>query len=171
VVYLNGQEVYRSNLQTTGPVAYSDLALTQTVETNITQAGFLIGGTNLVVSRNPAYRFYATNVIVSALTPGTNIVTVEVHQSSVTNSVLGFDLELLGSGARYPKPALSGSISGDNLLVAWPATNIAPYTLYFSTDLDVGWSVSPAPLQTNTGRVIATVPADAQTKFFRLQSW
>ncbi len=169
VVYLNGQEVYRSNLHPTGPVAYSDLALARTVETNITQAGFLINGSNQVVSRNPAYRFYATNVVVSALTPGTNIITVEVHQSSVTNSMLGFDLELLGSGARYPKPALSASVSGDNVLVIWPATNTAPYSLYSSTDPGAGWSASPAPLQTNSGQVVATVPTNTNTTFFRLQ--
>ena len=170
VVYLNGQEVYRSNIHPAGPVAYSDLALSQTVETNITQAGFFIGGSNLVVSRNPAYRFYATNVIVSRLMPGTNIIAVEVHQSAVTNSVLGFDLELLGSGVRYPKPALSTSKSGNNLLVTWPATNIAHYTLYSSTALGAGWSVSQAPLQTNAGQAVATVPTDANTKFFRLQT-
>jgi hypothetical protein len=169
VVYLNGQEVYRSNLHPTGPVAYSDLALARTVETNFTQAGFLLAGTNLVVSRNPAYRFYASNVVVSALLPGTNIVTVEVHQSSVTNSLMGFDLELLGSGARYPKPALSASVSGGNVNVTWPAANTAPYTLYFSADPGAGWSVSPAPLQTNGGQVVATVPTNANTTFFRLQ--
>ena len=95
---------------------------------------------------------------------------MEVHQSAVTNSVFGFDLELLGSGARYPNPALSVSMSGNNLLVTWPATNTAPYTLYSSTALGAGWSVSQAPLQTNAGQAVATVPTDANTKFFRLQT-
>lgn len=152
VVWLNGQEMFRTNLHTTGSVVFSDLALNN-------------------VTGDSAYRFFPTNVTVTLLAPGTNLVAVELHQHSVTNSSLGFDLELLGSGARYPKPELSIARSGSNVLVSWPATNTAGYTLYSTTNLSNGrgWSVSPAPFETNAGQIIATVPAETNAMFFRLQ--
>ncbi len=151
VVWLNGQEVFRHNLHPTGPVIFSDLALSR-------------------VTGDARYTFFPTNVVVPRLPPGTNLVTVELHQSSPTNSALGFDLELLGSGIRLPPPLLSASAAGNNLLVTWPATNGAGYTLYSSTNLGGAWSISPAPLQTNADQIIATVQADANTRLFRLQS-
>ena len=54
VVWLNGQEVFRSNLHPAGPVVYSDLALSR-------------------VTGNSAYKFFPTNVIVPRLPPGTNL--------------------------------------------------------------------------------------------------
>ena len=67
---------------------------------------------------------------------------MELHLSSATNVALGFDLELLGSGARFPAPALAAAV-GNNVLVTWPATNTTGYTLYSTTDLNAGggWSV------------------------------
>ena len=152
VVWLNGQEVFRSNLHPAGPVVYSDLALNR-------------------VTGDSAYKFFPTNVIVPRLSPGTNLVAVELHQSSVTNPALGFDLELLGSGTRFPAPMLSAAVSGNNAVIAWPATNTTGYTLYSTTDLHAGgeWSVSSTPLETNAGQIIATVPAETNTIFFRLQ--
>jgi lysophospholipase L1-like esterase len=152
VVWLNGQEVFRNNLHPAGPVVYSDLALSR-------------------VTGDSAYKFFPTNVIVPRLSPGTNLVAVELHQSSVTNAALGFDLELLGSGARFPAPMLSAAVSGNNAVIAWPATNTTGYTLYSTTDLNAGggWSVSSAPLETNAGQIITTVPAETNTMFFRLQ--
>ena len=154
VVWLNGQEVFRSNLHPAGPVVYSDLALSR-------------------VTGDSAYKFFPTNVIVPRLSPGTNLVAVELHQSSVTNSALGFDLELLGSGTRFPAPMLSAAVSGKNAVIAWPATDTTGYTLCSTTDLNAGggWSVSSAPLETNAGQISTTVPAETNTMFFRLQGF
>jgi len=152
VVWLNGQEVFRTNLHASGAVVYTDLALSS-------------------VTGDFSYKFYPANVVVPVLSPGTNLVAVEIHKRSVTNSTLGFDLELLGSGARYPKPELSIVKSGSSVLVSWPVTNTAGYTLYSSTDLvgSGGWSALPTPLATNAGQIIATVPAGTNAMFFRLQ--
>ena len=152
VVWLNGQEIFRTNLPAAGAIVYTNLALSS-------------------VTGDFAYRFYPKNVTVPRLTPGTNLVAVEIHKSSVTNSTLGFDLELLGSGVRDPKPALSIAQSDGNILLLWPATNSAGYTLYSNADLanTGGWSASPASLVTNAGQIIATVPANTNAMFFRLQ--
>jgi lysophospholipase L1-like esterase len=152
VVWLNGQEIFRSNLHPSGPVIYSDLAVTN-------------------VTGDTAYKFLPTSLNVPRLPAGTNLVAVELHQRSVTNATLGFDLELLGSGARFPAPLLSAAVSAGNLLVTWPATNTAGYSLYSTTDLsDIGgWSVFSSPLETNAGQIIATIPAETNAMFFRLQ--
>lgn len=152
VVWLNGQEVFRTNMHAAGSVIFSDLALSS-------------------VTGDFSYKYYPINVTVPRLSPGTNLVAVEIHKRSVTNTTLGFDLELLGSGARYPKPVLTIAKSNSNVLVSWPATNAAGYTLYSSTDLvnTSGWSALPAPLETNAGQITATVPAETNSMFFRLQ--
>jgi len=152
VVWLNGQEVFRTNLHATGSVLFSDLALGS-------------------VTGDFSYKYFPANFIGPRLSTGTNLVAVEIHKRSVTGSTLGFDLELLGSGERYPKPPLSIALSGSNVLLTWPVTNTAGYALYSTTDLDNGgeWSALPAPLVTNAGQITATVPVETDTMFFRLQ--
>lgn len=74
VVYLNGTEVFRSNMPD-GPIGY------------LTRAGNQTGNENT---------FHPTNVASGLFREGTNVIAVEVHQSSPTSSDLSFDLELAG---------------------------------------------------------------------------
>lgn len=83
VIYLNGREVYRVNMPP-GPITYTNLALTN-------------------VSYFSRYIFYPTNIAM-ALPPGTNWIAAEVHLSAATNSTMGFDMELIGSG--HPGPQI-----------------------------------------------------------------
>jgi hypothetical protein len=83
VVYLNGQEIYRTNLPA-GPIQYTNLALA-------------------AAAYFPSYIFYPTNVPVN-LPAGTNWIAAEVHLSSVTEAAMGFDMELIGTG--YPLPLI-----------------------------------------------------------------
>ncbi|MBI5386580.1 MAG: alkaline phosphatase family protein [Verrucomicrobia bacterium] len=88
VVYLNGTEVFRSNLPD-GAVTY------------LTPALAAIGGSGETTYNNT----YASAGLV---VPGTNVLAVEVHQQSPTSSDLGFDLELIGGmspGVRITSPA------------------------------------------------------------------
>lgn len=75
VVYLNGVEVFRSNMPS-GTITYTTLASTATTQENI---------------------FRETGVSSSLLVNGMNVLAVDVHQSSRGSSDLSFDLELLGS--------------------------------------------------------------------------
>ena len=75
IVYLNGTEIFRSNMPT-GTVAHTTVASSTTADET----------TFFLQSANP-----------SLLVDGTNVVAVEVHQSSTNSSDLSFDLELLGS--------------------------------------------------------------------------
>jgi hypothetical protein len=80
-IYLNGQEVVRSNLPA-GDITFQTLPpLTM----------------NLVIENV----FHAYQADASALVAGTNVLAVEVHQSSGFSSDMGFDLILTGITAGY----------------------------------------------------------------------
>jgi Bacterial Ig domain/PKD domain/Carboxypeptidase regulatory-like domain len=131
-VYLNGREIYRSNLQP-GPLSWNSLALTAADGANETAV------------------FDAT-LPTTGLLAGTNILALELHQNSVNSSDLGFGLALLGlddtntatgiyltapaSGARYNSPA-TVSLSS---FAAAPS----PVTLveYFANGAKVGQSTA-----------------------------
>jgi lysophospholipase L1-like esterase len=150
-VWLNGQELYRTNLPN-GPLAFTNLALAS-----------MTGYT--------AHVFYSTDLPVAGLPPGTNLVAVELHQSSVTNSTLGFDMELLASGYPLPTPSLSIQQTGGNIQLSWPVTNGYSFNLYSTTNPGTteAWMSLTAPAQTNGGQIVLTQSPDAGVKFFRLQ--
>ncbi|MCY3624067.1 MAG: metallophosphoesterase [Gammaproteobacteria bacterium] len=71
VVYLNGTEVYRTNMPS-GTISYETLASTATEDDT----------------------YYEHSFDPSGLVAGTNVIAVEVHQSSATSSDVGFDFSL-----------------------------------------------------------------------------
>ncbi len=73
-VYLNGQELFRSNLPT-GTLAYA------------TFASAAVGGTD-------ESTFFPYTILPTNLVSGTNVLAVEVHQSAVNSSDLSFNLTL-----------------------------------------------------------------------------
>lgn len=76
VVYLNGTEVLRSNLPE-GSVSHGTLALAD-------------------VAGDAEFEFVEGSIAPSLLVEGTNVIAVEVHQSSPSSDDLSFDLDLLG---------------------------------------------------------------------------
>jgi lysophospholipase L1-like esterase len=153
VVWLNGQEAFRSNMPA-GSIAYTNLALS-TIPTFF----------------DPAHIFYPTNLAVLNLLAGTNLVAVEIHLHSVNRTSNGFDLELLGMGNFLPPPSLTIGLSGGNVLLSWPATNAGGFTLYSTTNLAAtgSWMMTAAAVQTNDGQIIVTQAPDTSAKFFHLQ--
>jgi hypothetical protein len=73
VVYINGNEVFRSNMPT-GTVTYTTLA----------------------ASSNEA--IISFSLPATAFRAGTNVIAVEVHQNYASSSDISFDLEVIGSG-------------------------------------------------------------------------
>jgi lysophospholipase L1-like esterase len=150
VVWLNGQEAFRTNLPS-GPISYTNLALKRMV----VESGYI---------------FSRHEVAPSLLRPGTNVLAVEVHLNTQAMPSMGFDLELLASGS-YPKgPPLSIALSGTSVSLSWPA-NFGPYTIYSSHDPTdpASWLPYAAPSVTNGIQCIATVPAGLTPQFFRLR--
>ena len=122
IVYLNGQEVARSNMPS-GTVEYDDFA-----------AGVAGGGDETT--------FYEYELDVSLLTSGTNVFAVEVHQANASSSDISFDLRLeggtfdTGSGNIYyttdgSDPRLSGGTINPNAV----NFNGTPFALSQSTIL------------------------------------
>lgn len=148
-VWLNGQEIYRTNLPA-GPISYTNLA-------------------SSVMTYYTRHNYYPTNVPVN-LPAGTNWIGVEVHLSSVTATAMGFDMELIGNGYLLPTPSLSITPAGDNLLFSWP-TSSGSFTLYSTTNLTdtASWTTVSAAMQTNDGQITVTQSVDSSAKFFRLQ--
>ncbi len=151
VAWLNVQELFRTNLPT-GPLTASALALAATTGYN-------------------AYMFYPVDIPVTGLPPGTNLVAVELHQSSVTNSTLGFDMELIGSGYLLPTPSLSIKPADGNFQLSWPFSNGYSFNLYSTTNPATtgSWTFLTTPAQTNGGQIVVTQTPDTGLKFFRLQ--
>ena len=77
VVYLNGTEVFRTNMPG-GTISHTTLA------------PVAVGGAD-------ESAWYSVAVSPARLVTGTNVIAVEVHQSSATSSDLSFDLELTGA--------------------------------------------------------------------------
>lgn len=130
IVYLNGTEVFRSNMRP-GAVHYEDTAAGNT-------------------SSETAY--FATNVASSWLKIGTNIIAAEVHQSQTNSADLSFDLELIGQNV-LPHPRL-GLVSweGERYLV-WRQ---AGFVLQSAPTLKGPWTAeanakSPFPISVSAG--------------------
>jgi lysophospholipase L1-like esterase len=150
-VWLNGQELFRTNLPSS-PIAYTNLALS-------------------TMSIFTSHIYCPTNIAITNSLTGTNQLAVELHLSSITNTAAGFDMELIASGILIPPPSLSIAQSSGNFVLSWPATNADGFTLYTSTNLAAvgGWAASTALAQTNAGQIVVTQTPDASVRFFRLQ--
>jgi len=99
IVYINGVEVFRSNM-------------TNGVVTATTFAATVVGDTNETT-------FFERNISPNVLVAGTNIIAVEVHQANATSSDLGFDLELIAQ-TRIPPPSLTITRLENLVSMQWP---------------------------------------------------
>lgn len=102
VVYLNGIEIYRSNMPE-GEVSFATFAASAIGDTEET----------LFVSK-----FFKEN----HLKEGRNVLAVEVHQSDAASSDLGFDLELLARYQLMPPTVAITSPAASDTVVAGPVT-------------------------------------------------
>lgn len=150
VVWLNGQELWRTNLPA-GPITYTNFA-------------------TKVVGLYGPYSFNSVLVDSAKLQPGTNTLAIEVHQLSPSYPILGLDLELIGTGQILNRPTLRITYSDPNLLLSWPAEGSSGFQLYQTTNLNSAtWVFNTTPVQYINGQIIVTQALDASARFFRLQ--
>ncbi len=100
IVYLNGVEVFRSNMPE-GPI------------TSTTLASSVVGGAD-------EQTFYERDVDASLLVEGNNVLAVRVHQVNVTSSDLGFNLYLTGTG--FPPNTSPTANAGTNQTIELSAS-------------------------------------------------
>jgi autotransporter-associated beta strand protein len=154
VLYWNGAEFWR------------DPNLPAGLITNQTPALAAVSGeTNWIPLNLPA-------ATLTLLTPGWNLLAAEVHQSALTSSDLGFDLELTGTVLLPQPPELRAVIAGSSLVLTAPDT-ASYFTLHSTTNLapPVIWTpaTNTAVFTSNQWRVTVPVPTNGQ-RFFRLQA-
>lgn len=147
VVYLNGVEIYRTNMPA-GTILFN------------TRAPVAVGGAE-------ESTFFNAAVNPALLVEGMNVLAVEIHQQSVTSSDISFDLRLVAS--TQPTPLiLAGSVwkyldNGSNQGAAWKEPGFS----------DAGWASGPAQLGYGDGdeaTVVSYGPLSAQkfiTTYFR----
>ena len=147
-VYLNGREIFRSNMPT-GTLLASTLASSATGGTDETA---------LFEAELPSTLFVG----------GSNILAVEVHQSSTNSSDMRFNLRI--SGLLRPTqraPAIVLTPQSGSLRIAWTITAIG-YVLQESDVPDGLWQLGEGPMGTEAGLNFTVVSATNSTRFFRL---
>ena len=116
VVYINGQEVVRSNMPT-GNISYNTLAAS-------------------TVSGSNENSYYSYTISSSCLVSGQNTIAVEVHQRSITSSDMSFDLtmDFKGLTVFHKNPYLLYPGENDKMLLVWQMQNTNTCQIYLGTD-------------------------------------
>jgi hypothetical protein len=152
VVWLNGRELYRSNMPG-GVITSSTLA-------------------SGAVSDEDEQTFFETKIATTNVLAGTNIVAVEIHQNARNSSDLGFDLQLQGDGyiPAVSVPALTATTGEGQIQLAWPV-NAAGYELRSTLELGAGasWQLVPTAPAVSNGFNVLSIPATNPAAFYRLQ--
>jgi hypothetical protein len=99
VLYLNENELFRNNMPA-GTITYRTFA------------------TNTVTPQSETLRFWTNSFSASLLRPGTNVVAVEVHQSTATSSDIAWEMELQGLPPQNP-PRVNISLLGTDAVLYW----------------------------------------------------
>jgi hypothetical protein len=125
VVYVNGTEVWRTNMPAGGV-------------THTTLASVAIGGVDETT-------FFQTNISPNFLVNGTNVIAVEIHQANVTSTDISFDLQLVGSDTAATPLITRGpylqSGSPSNITVRWRTDQ--------ATNSRVRYGATPGSLNSN----------------------
>ncbi len=125
VVYLNGSEIFRSNMPA-GSVGYSTLA-------------------TVAVGGSDESTFFAASVDPALLVDGVNLLAVELHQSGGSSSDISFDLELTASTSS------AGVTRGPYLQLAAPSAITVRWRTDTPTDSWVRYGTNSANLDQQAG--------------------
>jgi acid phosphatase type 7 len=130
VVYLNGVEVWRTNMPA-GTVGH------------LTPASVAIGGAD-------ESTFVQTTISPTLLVNGTNVLAIELHQSGGTSTDISFDLQLIGSDG-------SASVTrGPYLQIGTPNSTIVRWRTNVATDSRVSFGTTQGNLTSNTDNASLT---------------
>lgn len=149
VVWLNGKELYRSNMPG-GLITFTSIS------------SGTVDGANEDTFFNSV--FTITNVA------PTNLVGVEIHQRQADSSDISFDLEVVGTGyiAVITPPELNiALLPTGEIQITWPVSYTG-WQLYSSADLPGTWTVPAHTATTNNNQRVVILPAGAASHFYRL---
>jgi hypothetical protein len=147
-VFLNGREVFRSNLPT-GTLSPATRALAS------------VGGSEETA-------VFETDLDPALILQGTNVLAVEVHQYAADSSDLRFSLQIAGllrPTASAPRLNLSGA--AERIRLAWPLTAVG-YSLQESDSPSAAWRTSEESIGAEGGLYFTTFPATNAARYYRL---
>ncbi|MEN9678323.1 MAG: hypothetical protein RIS76_4219, partial [Verrucomicrobiota bacterium] len=153
IVYLNGREVFRSNMPSGSPNFQ-------------TLASASVGGSD-------ESTFFETDLAGSDFLEGRNVLAVEVHQNAGGSSDVSFNLRIEALLAPTSGvglfPTLTTELTPDGLRVSWPSA-FGGYSLQFRPDLSEGrdWESLDVPVTLQGDRSVALVPMGEGGQFLRL---
>jgi hypothetical protein len=156
IVYLNGTEVFRSNLAD-GAVTFGTLAV-------------------YAVGNEEETQYFDSTVDPSLLVDGVNTLAVEVHQINTGSSDLGFDLELLADSLTPLVPRVHGVglafDTGGEFRAAFPAEAGRTYSVQYRDNAATGpWRKLldfPAVSEADALGWTDPVPNGATNRFYRV---
>ena len=148
VVYLNGVEIFRSNMPT----------------------GAIHNGTPAVdgVTGDEETNFHSKVISSALLLGGTNVVAAEVHQNGTNSSDLSFDLELFALPPES-SPRLEIARSAGSVFLSWPAW-AAEFAAFTAPSLApwVAWGPLTNAPAVASGQAFVILPLTTSPQFFRL---
>ena len=148
VVYLNGTEVFRSNMPG-GPISPGTLA------------------TNGVAG-DEEQAWFSQPVSPARLRDGPNTLAVEIHQVSTNSTDISFNLELIAAVIETTPTVQIDSSSGP-AVVRWPSSAVG-FRLYQTHDLrpEVQWELAPVPVQDDGTWRSVIIPVGPLDTFYRV---
>ena len=149
VVYLNGKEIFRSNMPA-GTIVPS------------TRASATVSGTD-------ESTIYEYDLAPMKLLSGRNVLAVEVHQSAPDSSDVSFSLQLIGLLQPKPvSPTLKLKVGDGVIRLSWPVTATG-YSLFSSSAIGGTWEPVGETVLATSGDNVAVISPDETTRLFRLQ--
>jgi len=148
VVYLNGREVFRSNMPS-GTISPGTLASST------------VGGTD-------ESTLYEADLDPGWLVTGRNVMAVELHQSDAASSDLSFALQLRAVLTPVRDPVVRSVVEGGQLRLSWPlgAVGFEPET---APDVSGPWDAPEETVRAVGGENVMVVPISEGTRFYRLR--
>lgn len=147
VVYLNGREVFRSNMPT-GTITASTLA------------SAAVGGTD-------ESTVYESDLDPGWLVTGRNVMAVELHQSDGTSSDLSFSLQLKAVLTPVRDPGVRMALEGGQLRLSWPLGAVG-FEPRMSGSVEGPWEVPDETVRAIGGENVLLVPVPESARFYRL---
>ncbi len=150
VIHLNGREAYRDNMPA-GVIGYATFSASPAAD---------------------ELSFFPTNVAVTNLPAGPNLVAVELHQSNSGSGDLGFNLELTASGyledTLLPTPMIK--FTNGIIEISWPSA-YTTWRVYASDNILLPmnqWTPVSVMPSVAGGRIVLVLPPSGGARFLRL---
>lgn len=150
VVYLNGKEIFRSNMPN-GTVGVS------------TRPSATVSGTDEA-------NIFEYDLDPAKLLTGRNVLAAELHQIAGDSSDLRFSLRLVGQLRPRPvAPTLALKTADGALRISWPVT-ASGYALFSAAALGGPWEPIAETVLSSSGEQAVTIAPDTDARWFRLEA-